>query len=252
MSEKFGAQLLTAMDTTPIAGKLSNIIKDALADVLKGFDQKLNDLHGTINLLRNELQARDATITALQHQNDSLKQSNSSLLTKMKTIDAATRRDNLIFSGLTATYADAAAPRDGGNSSTQILKQVVDICNKNLGCLIKQEDISYVQLLPSSGAGMGAGTRSCSATIKFVRRSDRDSIFFSKTKLAASNKDKQPSQRIYINEDLIPDQRKLLNDLRQRLKDHAIQNVWSKYGNLFVKMLSGNVKQINSLADLNG
>ncbi len=218
---------------------------------MNSFDQRISSLVSTVDLLRNDLKARDATIAALQQQNNALKQSNYELSQKCKSLDAAVRRDNLVFSGLTATFASVTTSRTGESAPSQILRQVVEICNKDLNCSITPTDISHVQLLPSkSGGASVAGTRTCAATVKFVRRTDRDSIFFSKTKLSSSNKDRPATQRIYINEDLIPEQRKLLNDLRAEVKKRSIQSVWSKFGIIFVKTLVGDIKQINSMSDL--
>ncbi len=242
---KFSKQFLSALESTTVAGKLATIIKEAVAESLLNLRQEINDLAASVAVLRTDLQARDVTIAQLGVANDKLKDENCYLRSSIEALDCSFRRENLIFSGLTLSYADVAGETSTGASS-RIRQQVLDICQNGLDCEVTRNDISCVTVLPRRDKNAKYG----SVIVRFTRRDTRDDVFFAKKKLADGNKDKPKESRIFINEDLTNQQRKLFASLRQKKKDSAIEGVWTKHCNIYVKLLSGSIKMVKSLSDL--
>lgn len=233
---KLQKQLIAALDSPAISGRLAAILKTAISDI----DQKLGYCERKINNLND-------TITALSDSVTKLKMENQSLRAAVDAMELESRRNNLVFTGieqLADTAADNAEP-----ASSCVMQQVLRICNENLQCETKLSDIHYVQTMKPKGVGINNARGS--AIVSFNTGRIRDDIFFSKKKLAETNRNKEVGRRIYIDEDLPATQRKLLSNLRQQVKNKNLQGVWTKYCKIYVKKLNNTVKLITSMDDLN-
>ena len=113
----------------------------------------------------------------------------------------------MIF-GLPATFAETAAATDESSSDSQgsTVQKFLDLCNSSLGLQLSADDISSAHRLKSS---RNHGVRLL-VLVRFTRRSTRDDVFRSRFKLKDENSGKHPCDRIYINEDLIDFNRRLL------------------------------------------
>jgi chromosome segregation ATPase len=251
IDSKFQKQLVAALDSPAISGRLAAILKTAISDIdqkLGDYERKINNLNDTIDILRADLSRRDATITALSDSVTKLKMENQSLRAAVDAMELESRRDNLVFTGIELQLADTAAD-NAEPASSRVMQQVLRICNENLHCETKLSDIRYVQTMKPKGEG--ANNARGSAIVSFNTRRIRDDVFFSKKKLAETNRNKEVGRRVYINEDLPATQRKLLSNLRQQVKNKNIQGVWTKYCKIYVKKLNNTVKLITSMNDLN-
>jgi regulator of replication initiation timing len=241
---KFNNQFLAALENPIVIGKFAGIIKEAIVESFNALHQKISDLSATVSILRSDLQVRDATIASLRDSNVQLRAENENIKKLQNELDSNIRRENLIFSGIALSFADTVAASHDGSS--RLRQQVLDICNNDLQCELEMKDISHLSLLPRRDRTSATG----SVIVRFVRRDTRDNIFFNKKKLTLINKSKPSGQKIFINEDLLPAQRTLFSSLRQKVKDKTIQGAWSKYCNLYAKMLNGSIKMVKSLNDI--
>ncbi len=86
--------------------------------------------------------------------------------------------------------------------------------------------------------------------VKFIRRTVRDEVFSARGKLKDSNAGKPVAQRVFINDDLIDVNRRLLGIARSHLRDKHLSGCWSKNCQIFVKLNDGKVLRISSIQDL--
>ena len=173
-------------------------------------------------MLRDELKSRDGLLSDPKDENKKLSTEINKLKNHLNDMKTANRRDNLTFTGIRIPYADVVASqkpaekadRQTAPSSTVLLNQVVDICNI-LKVPIKVEDISATYMLSK-----GSSTASPVNGVKFVRRTIRDNVYFTKKKIFNFTDDK-----IYINEDLPLETRRLVASLHQIVKNKTLHSV---------------------------
>jgi sugar-specific transcriptional regulator TrmB len=96
----------------------------------------------------------------------------------MENIEMVNRKDNLVFSGLQSTYADAATNADARVKSipalASMMNQVIEIVNKVLYISLNEYDISYIQPISKKFAD----SQNSSVIVRFVQRKLHDDIFF--------------------------------------------------------------------------
>ena len=78
-----------------------------------------------------------------------------------------------------------------------------------------------------------------------MRRFVRDKVFYSKTKL--KKYEDAGSNKVFINEDLTANARKILSVARIKLRDKHIAGVWTKSGHVFYKDNRGTTTALHSL-----
>ena len=248
---KFNKQLLGALNAPSVSSRLSDIIKNALINVEKSLhdevNQKFNELSLSITMLRDEIKTRDALIANLKQDNANLSSQNESLKNQMNELDSLTKRDNLTFSGIDLNYSEVAAINVSDNtaeSSKRLVDKIVTICNSSLDIPITEHDISTAYPLTK-----GSATRPSVVLVKFVRRSIRDTVFLARKKL--SSLDSPTRNKIFINEDLSSESRKLLGTLRRMVKNTTLSGAWTRFGKICVKKQDGSIIHVNKLSDLN-
>jgi hypothetical protein len=84
--------------------------------------------------------------------------------------------------------------------------------------------------------------------VKFVRRCQRDMVYMARKKLFTPGNEVR--HKIFINEDLSPDVRKLLGSLRHMVRNGTLSGAWSNFGKIYAKKLDGTVIHITKLSDL--
>jgi hypothetical protein len=173
--KSFAGKLISALDNAFVASKLSSIFKTAIHDLVAENEKKYNEILQTITALRNDLQARDAHITLLQQANDKLSADNAKLKLHVDELELSSKHNNLVFSGLRVSFADAAWDRE--SSSTDLLQQVSTLCTDTLNISTSPCDISYIYPLPS------AAGHSPLVVAGFVLRRQRDDIYAQRKKL---------------------------------------------------------------------
>jgi hypothetical protein len=150
--------------------------------------------------------------------------------------------------------ADLASNSDE-SSSSRIKRQVLSICHEKLHCDVQPTDISSVHTIPvkrqgglgSQAASPGSGQRL--VVVRFTRRDVRDSVYFSRMKLKDHNLG--AARKVFINEDLSNDARKLFAELRKRVAAKLLLGVWSKFNKLYIKKLDGSTVSISNISELN-
>lgn len=74
---KFSRQILAALESAVVISKLGAIIKEAISDAitesLKVINTRIIELSTSVTVLRNEFQARDATMAALEESNKQIR-----------------------------------------------------------------------------------------------------------------------------------------------------------------------------------
>lgn len=243
---KFNKQFLTALNAASVSSKLGEIIKNAFAPnektIIEDVNKKFAQIMTTITLLRDELKQRDIIIADLKEANNKLTAENNGLKTRIVEVETATRRENLTFTGLKLAYADVAANgADHSTTSQRIVEQVVTLCNDVLDVPIVSDDISAAYPIHK-----GSTTSPPVVLVKFVRRNQRDKVYLARKKLRSLSL----NSKIFINEDLLNDSRKLLGILRGHVKNHSLLGAWSNFGKIYAKKLDLAVVTVTKLSDL--
>ena len=204
---KFNTQFLGILNSASVSFKLSDIIKAAVINIEKSIYEEINkkfgELSTTINMLRDEVKMKDLAIAKLSESNFKLSAQNDSLKVRLNDMDMMERRENLTISGLKLNYAETASATDSMESSRRIVGEVVNLCNNVLDVPITDSDISAAFPIAK-----GSAIAPAVFVVKFVRRFQRDMVYRARKKLFTSCA--EVTSRIFINEDLPPDARKLL------------------------------------------
>lgn len=240
---KFNKQLLTALDTATVGGKLAALIKDCVTEALAEQNRKIADLTGTINMLRDDLKSRDKIINDLVGRNNCLAHDNEKLTAKIMELENYQRRDNLVFSGLDVNFANVASSDD--ESATNIVNQIVSFCNAHLSVPVQPADISVAHLLP---ARRNVDSAPRQVIVRFTRRCMRDLVYRARMKLKEFNR--SHGKKIYVNEDMSPASRLIFKEARQLFKNKLIKGCWTRTGKVMLKTLQDTEVEIKKREDL--
>ena len=142
------------------------------------------------------------------------------------------------------TVTDVAAKEE--NTSTNIIQQVVKICNDQLGCEVKLENILLAYVIQIRRNTTPDTPRLVVA--RFTRHVIQDKVYAMRSYLAGYNR--TAASKIYMNEDLTNSSQKLASELRKMIKEKHLLSTWSKNNKLFVKKLDGSVKSVSSINDV--
>ncbi len=83
----------------------------------------IDGLHATIKVLRDDLKLKDDTITMLQSDNTALRKEVTDLKTSNNDLEQFCRKDNLVITGIPASYGEAVSSNtDDPNSSSETMK----------------------------------------------------------------------------------------------------------------------------------
>ena len=167
---------------------------------------------------------------------------------EVRNLEQYSRRDNLVISGLPATFAETAATTDESSSDSQgsTVQKVLDLCNSSLGLQLSPDDISSAHRLKSSRNHEA----SLLVLVRFTRRSTPDDVFRSRFKLKDENSGKRPCDRIYINENLIDFNYRLLGAAKQHVKYKSIESVFTSNCRIKIKCLDDSYHFIKSASDI--
>ena len=210
------------LDDPRVEEKLQNILKSLLMTVSKEITKPLEDKIGELSVLVKRLQSdlalSDSRLDDLTAENRKLRNDLQTAAAEVRNLEQYSRRDNLVISGLPATFAETAAATDESFSDSQgsTEQKVLDLCNLSLGLQLSSDDISSAPRLKSS--------RNHGASLLILLRFTRCSTRF---KLKNENSGKRPCDRIYINEDLIDFNRRLLGAAKQHVKNKSIKSAFT-------------------------
>ena len=255
VDKEFCSKFLTALESEVVSKRFCSLVREALAERNDVLDTKLNELTANVAQLRREVEAKDAVIGQLRGLCGKVEGENRELKEKIRYQDNMQRRENLLFTGLQLTTADVASDE---HSSLRVMKQISELCTNTLGCNVAPEDISTAYVLPKrnrrppaviDGAVSAATLPDLrSVLVRFTRRHVRDEVYANRTRLAQFNRTNKT--KIYVNEDLSADDRKLAADLRNLVKQKRLQGTWTSNMRLYVKEINNTVHVVSSLADL--
>ena len=220
-------------------------IKLTIDEKFAALTNTIDGLRATIDFLRNDIKTRDDQIAKLKSDNVDLSQKISDLKQKNDALEQYTRRDNLIISGIPCSFAEIAGAAGNvhtAESCNETADKIIELCRDKLNVEISKSDISIAHRLPSTGT-------SKPILVKFTRKSIRDDIYRSRTRLKDFNKSMPKGNGIYINEDLAPSVRAIFSEAYKSWGRNGIESVWTSNCRVLVKK-NGTVHRISCMADL--
>jgi FtsZ-binding cell division protein ZapB len=196
---------------------------------LKTSAQFLNETVETNNSLMNLLKDEFAT---LKKQNEQLLASNSAMKKEMgalqdrvRALEQYTRRNNVEVSGIPVT---------SGEKVVDIIKDV----GVSLGVPIDEGDIAAAHRIPSYKK-----ENVPSIVVQFQRRAVRDSwiaAFKNKRTLTASEVNRIfPSQKVWVNEHLSPENKLFLARLKKKCREIGFKYAWCRDGRFYARKSDG-------------
>jgi FtsZ-binding cell division protein ZapB len=237
-----------------VKSKLGELFDESILKIMiKSQDllnKKVDELTATINMLRMELQNKDLSINQLKTENASLKKEISTAMGQNDNLQQELKRENLIFSGFRPTFAEAVGDAENPHriSSNATKQNFVKFCNEVLDLpTISADDISTAYFLPTNPT-RGAANQTRLLSVRFVRRSTRDEIYTRRFRLKDFNS--THDDKVFVNEDLTQNRRKISAALRAKLKSKTILGCWTSAGVNRVKLLNGSIITVHSLDDL--
>lgn len=203
------------------------------------FDSRLQLAMQTIAELKGENQRHNEEIEKLKFE---LQAAN----TQIAALESYSRVDNLIISGLpVASFNDAvsATAETPASNNKAVEKAVIELCNSlRLPQPITEADISTAHRLKSRGNGPAP------VIVRFTTRKAKDAVYSARRQLKSN-----PTERIFINEDLTKTVAELFKQARQCIKEKRLFSAWTHGGHLYVKKTSDagcRAKKITCLSEL--
>lgn len=238
-----------------IKSKFCAIFAESTAAVIENkLAAKLEDLSATIGLLRTELAAKNAIIADIKKDNQNLHGIISKLSATNEDLLQEAKRDNLVFSGLSPSFAEAAAAvhtsidTDAPIPLSSTIRKVVTFCKDALNLEINESDVSSAYFTKPK-ASPGRPPAPPLLVVRFVRRTTRDLIMANRRVLKDHNA--RHNSKFFINEDLTQARRKLFGSARAGVKAGKLTSAWTSAGLVRVKLLAGNNITVHSLEALN-
>ena len=237
--EDFKLHLIDAIKDKEIAANLVQVNKKSFDD----FNQCISDLREIINILKNQLTARDSRIEVLEKENAFLK-------IKVDDQEQYTRRASVRVFGVPETTPGSCD------------EKVLALCNTHMK-LEPPLQLEDIEVSHRAGGNRGAaetnqghprpptaGPRAI--LVKFVSRRTKARVMQSKKKLRSVTEegDAFPNP-VFVSDDLTPRRAKLAFEARGLKKRGKIRDTWIFDSRVLIKDNHGNIKPINSDADLN-
>lgn len=234
--------LVTALSSEKVAEQLAKLLQPliqlSLDEIL---NKQLSVLNTNVESLRKELKDRNEQISVLAKENSDLKQVISHQSQQIEHLESYNRQDNLIIHGVpVSSYAQATNAHTEAQfeHSSETEHLFLNLCAK-LELDIQPGDISICHRLPKHSSHQHAPI-----IVRFSSRKARSAVLNARKKL------RNDDQKIYINEHLTHQAAKLFASSRRLLKDHKVAQVWTRNGQVSVKLLNGTVKVVNGDSDI--
>lgn len=194
-------------------------------------DDKLKFLVDKVDHLSKENDRKTAEIAEL---NMNL----AAAYAKVEDLEAYTRRENLIITGLPISNAAEATKTPAGSDerqtehATETERAVLTLC-QNMNVPISSTDISVTHRLRKIPNIKGPPA----VIVRFTNRKARDAVYAAR-KTLKSIQDTQLSypHPVYINEDLTKQQSHLFSEARKLVKSKIISNTWTSQGHVYIKI----------------
>ena len=224
-----------------------------MTELNKPVEFRLADLTATIKSLQNDIQVRDK-IQKLESDNSALRHDLNRCNTRISALELYSRRDNLTISGLSFHMAEVVSDTDAtdyeGEGSITTAAKVVKFCNDVLHANVDISDISVAHpLCPPRNPRPGSVPRPA-VMVKFCRCAIRDEVFSAKYRLRAFNQDLPANKKVFVNEDLTDQNRRLLVVARSHVCDQTLKGAWTANCHIIIKRPNKTTMRVNSLTEL--
>ena len=158
------------------------------------------------------------------------------------------RRDNLIISGVPSSATETAASDTRCDATTLIstMSAIMDVCSDSLGVPIKSEDISSAHSHSNSNSRKRA-VGPDPIVVRFARRSNRDKVYLSRFSFKTYNSGKPVSAQIFINEDLVDNNRLMMSAAKGVVRKNQLKDAWSSYCHVRVCCLDDSIHAVDNL-----
>lgn len=210
-------------------------VLEAIAEI---FETKLQSLLTTVSELKEENAQQSVQISKLQ--NELLM-----MTSRTEALDAYTRRDNLLITGLpTESFAEAAATADAGEGqpSQSVEQSVLALFNTKLGVAIQPSDISIAHRLKKRDV---SGHHPPMTVVRFTNRKAREAVYGARRLLKSHN------EKIFINEDLTKATANLYKQARLLARSRLIHSTWTTSCCVYIKQSpDARPQKLSSLGDL--
>jgi len=241
-----------------IAAFSNDKVIEALGKVLQpliqlSFDEKLHQkwdsIQSGLESLKTELKLKHDQVQQLTKHNHDLTLKVQNQAITIERLEAYNRQENLIIQGLPHSYAQAAGSATASavanddvqrENSTETEQMFLQMCNDKLKLSIDQKDISICHRLPKTDR-----QEYPPVVVRFTNSKARAAVFGARKKLWNVE-----GNKIFINEHLTRQARKLFGYARKLLKERKISQVWTTNGQAFVKKLDGSKLPIVLESDL--
>ena len=208
--------------------KISDLFEPVISLTIQ---EKFDCFNATIISLRDELKVRDEIINKLQSENIELKQDVTELKKSNNALEQFTRKDNLVLTGISASYAERAQGNENNRkSSVDTIDKVAKLCTEHMNCNITASDISVAHRLSGSANAQILG--------RFVRRSVRDEVYNARFNLKKYNSGRPVKEKVFINEDLSSQNRSIFSAAwKAKGRDgNGIESVFTRKCQVFAKV----------------
>lgn len=189
------------------------------------FDERVKLLAESVNFLKQENDRKSAEINKLANDLSVAK-------SKICELEAYSRRDNLIISGLSVVSMAEAVSTPGtndvstGEHAAATEKAVLALCQHQLKLPITPSDISICHRLKKAPSSNGPP----SVIIRFTNRKARDTVYAARRQL------RHCGTPTYINEDLTKPTAELFSQTRKLVKTKRVHAAWTTGGNIYYKL----------------
>jgi len=153
---------------------------------------------------------------------------------RVEALEAYSRRDNLIITGLPAgNYVEAVVTENTnreespGLPNTSVERSVLKLFNEQLGVSVQPTDISVAHRLKRQGDSAPT------TLVKFTNRKAREAVYAARRKLREYHQ-----MRVYINEDLNKNTADLFRKAHQLVRSKVIFSTWTAACTVFIKRLT--------------
>lgn len=231
---------LTSDKVTETLGKVLQPLIQLSIDEL--VSKRLEVVSEGLSSLKKEVQLKNEQISQLSKQNAELKQTVMNQSHVIEQLEAYNRQDNVIIQGIPSNYAQAVVGTSNSNTEHSSVTEdlVLDLFQSTLNLDIQPGDISICHRLPK-----GDRQEHAPIIVRFTSRKARNAVLAAKKKLRHES-----SRKVYINEHLTRQSSKLYATARRLLKEKKVSQVWTKNGQVMIKLLSGPTKAITCEPDL--
>lgn len=216
--EDFKLQVLSELKTTRTE-------LNALSESMQFFSNQMDENTNLMKEIKSEVAAVKKENENLRSMNVTLTNEVTSLKDRVRSLEQYSRKNNVEIVGIPET------PKE---NAIALVKDV----GTALGLEIQEADISTAHRVPSFRKD-----RPPALIAQFSRRTARDSLlsrFREKKVMTAKQVNTAfPTQNVYINEHLSPENKQFLSKLKQKCKDVGYDYAWCRDGRFFVRKCQG-------------